>query len=130
MTHPLVEAARKYEGVKFKHQGRRKDALDCGGLLVLSVYDAYSRVLKDISGYKRAPDISRLKHELDEQLTPVIGEPESGHVLLMKTDSMPQHIAIKTDIGIIHAAADHGKVVEHGLNDRLRKQIVAVYSVV
>lgn len=123
----LVQAARTFEGTPFRHQGRAKWALDCAGLLILSALKM-GKAFDDIKGYSRSPDGRTLKAELDRQLNRVSREAEYGDVLLMRFGRAPQHLAIKTDKGIIHAYEAAGGVVEHRLDDKWSRRIIAVYE--
>lgn len=125
----LVEAARLYLGTPFKHQGRYSYGVDCGGLLILAAREM-GIYLQDIQGYHRMPDDTVLKQALDDQLIKTSRGANNtiyGDVLLMAFRKHPQHIAIRTDKGIIHAHEDSGGVVEHGLDDRWLKRIKGVY---
>lgn len=123
----LQTAARQYLGVKFHHQGRQPWALDCAGLVVLSAGDT-GRDVKDLKGYSRIPDGVTLQAIMNSQLKRVIRDPKPNDILLMRFKKNPQHIAIATDNGIIHSYESVGCVVEHGLDDRWRKRILAVYE--
>lgn len=121
----IVSAARKYLGVRWRHQGRSSLGVDCLGLLVLVGKDL-GLESRDTTDYARLPDGARLMRELDEQLTRV-AEHQAGDILLMRFNSSPQHLAIKTDIGIIHAYAQARKVVEHSLDSVWSSRIVCSY---
>lgn len=123
----LQTAARAYLDVPFHHQGRNKAGMDCGGLLVLSSHDI-GVILEDLQGYARQPDGITMQAELDRQLNRVHRQPQANDVLLMRFRKHPQHIAIKTDNGIIHAFEKAGKVVEHTLDKKWRSRIVGVYT--
>lgn len=123
----LQTAARQYLGVPFRHQGRNALGLDCGGLLVVAAADL-GRILDDIKGYARTPDGKTLVAVMERNLKRVNRKPEPNDIILFKLRKYPQHIAICTDIGIIHAHADNGKVVEHGLDDKWRSMIVGVFE--
>lgn len=123
----LALAAKAYEGVPFRHQGRSRAGLDCGGLLIVAAADV-GRVLTDLKGYARQPDGRQLKALLDSQLTPIaIRDMQTDDVLLMRFSKHPQHVAIKTDTGLIHAYQDAGEVVEQGLDKKWRNRIVGAY---
>ncbi len=123
----LVSSAREFMGVPFRHQGRNALGVDCLGLLVLAARKEGIE-LEDRKGYARTPDADKLRSECERQLTPVdIKDMRDGDILLMVFRRDPQHIAIKTDIGIIHSYSGSGAVVEHRLDDRWIKRIKAVY---
>ena len=124
----FVNAARKYLGVKFHHQGRNVAGLDCLGLVILAARDI-GRYLEDLKGYARTPDGDKLKKECERQLKAGdINNMKEGDILLMRFRREPQHLAIKTDVGIIHSYQDAGQVVEHGLDDKWLSRIKGVYK--
>ena len=123
----LQTAARQYLGVKFHHQGRQPWALDCAGLLILAARDI-GREGNDLKGYSRIPDGVTLQAILNSQLKRVFRKPKPNDILLLRFRKNPQHIAIATDIGIIHSYESIGHVVEHGLDEKWIKRIVAVYE--
>lgn len=121
----IVEAARKYLGVKWQHQGRSEFGVDCLGLIVNVARDCGMEVF-DSTDYSRVPDGNRLVKELDEQMIRV-DVADIGDVLLMRFGAGPQHLAIVTDVGIIHAWHGPKKVVEHVFDDEWRKRTVRAY---
>lgn len=123
----LDEAAKKYLDVKFHHQGRSLAGVDCLGLIYLSAADL-GVDLEDEKGYARTPDGNRLQSECDRQLTRInIDDAVNGDIYLMRFKRDPQHLAIKTSAGIIHAFKNAGKVVEHTLDDKWRARIKRAY---
>lgn len=123
----LVESARLYLDVPFQHQGRYEWAVDCGGLLILAARNL-GIYLQDIRGYSREPDGVTLKQSLDDQLIRVSRPPMYGDVMLMAFQKNPQHIAIRTDTGMIHAYAHAGKVVEHVFSEKWQSRVKGVYT--
>lgn len=134
----LVDAARRYMGAPFAHQGRAAWAMDCAGLLVLAERDC-GRELRDVAAYGRTPWRDGLESALvDNYGPPVQGDLLPGDKLLMRFAREPQHIAIVTDyigggLGIIHTRSDisngrqKGRVVEHILDATWRDRIVKVF---
>lgn len=126
----IVEAARLFLGTPFKHQGRYSYGVDCGGLLILAAREM-GVYLQDIQGYYRMPDDQVLKAALDDQLIRTSRGKDNtlyGDILLMAFRKNPQHIAIRTDKGIIHAHEDSGGVIETNLDERWKKRIKGVYT--
>jgi len=122
----IINAARNYLGVRYKHQGRTKFGLDCLGLVVRVAHDL-SLSNEDSTDYGSVPDGKRLMREMDARLD-ITMDAKPGDVLLMRFDKNPQHLAIMTDKGIIHSYAQVRGVVEHGLDDEWAKRIVRSYS--
>lgn len=122
----IIETARKYLGVRYKHQGRTRFGLDCLGLVVRVAHDL-GLSDEDSTDYGNVPDGKRLMLEFDKRLD-VVNHGQPGDVLLMRFDQNPQHLAIITDKGIIHSYAQARAVVEHGLDDVWSNRIVRTYS--
>lgn len=109
----LINAARNYLGTPYRHQGRDKRGLDCAGLIVVTLQDLGVAVA-DVQGYTMNPHRGRLQKIIESNTCiSMVDVPESGDILLIRFKTEPQHLAFKTDLGIIHATADLGMVVEH-----------------
>lgn len=124
----IVAEARTWLKTPFRHQGRvRGVGVDCAGVVV-GVAHALGLSTFDHTGYGREPHGGMLKRLLDAHLDRVTGEPQPGDVLLMRFEREPQHLAIVSDLGIIHAYERVGRCVEHGLDEVWRRRIVRAYS--
>lgn len=123
----IIDAARSYLGCRYHHQGRTRAGIDCAGLLVCVARDVGISTEGDQGGYSRTPDGQSLKQALDAFGSPITAF-QPGDFLLMRFDAQPQHIAIVTDVGIIHSYLSARRVVEHGLSDDWRRRIVAAYA--
>ena len=80
----------------------------------------------DSTDYGRIPDGQQLRAGLAQHLD-VVRTPLPGDVLLMRFEQHPQHVALVTDTGILHAYAQVRKVVEHRLDSLWASRIVAAY---
>lgn len=138
----LVEAARQYIGVPFKHQGRTPDGLDCAGLVALALLDARGIVIRDVQGYGREPWRDGFEAAVIENLGPPIETDalEVGDIVLMnrRPHGPANHIAIVSDyylggLGLIHTRSDlyrgqeKGRVTEHRLDERWQQRITKVF---
>lgn len=121
----VVNEARKWLGAPWQHQGRTKHGIDCVGLII-KVAHGLKLTDYDYTGYGRVPDGQTLKRLVEEHLDPA-GVDEVGAVLLLRFMQAPQHLAIRTDVGMIHAYAHVGKVIETSFDDRWRKRVVGAY---
>ena len=85
----------------------------------------------DLTTYDHDPDPDTLREYLDAQLERVPPyDRQVGDVLLMCLGARSMrghHLAIVTDVGLIHAYAPAKKVVETGLDATLSRAIVGVY---
>lgn len=125
----VVDCARSYLGVKFKHQGRTTAGLDCVGLAVRVLNDC-GYAVDDQRGYARNPT-GVLEGAINAQPSLVkVKECEAGDFLVMRIGREQQHVAIRTDKGIIHSYETVGKVVEHGFSQAWKRRVSAVYRVI
>lgn len=138
--HDIVACARQFLSVRFVHQGRSAEGLDCLGLL-LAVADRAGLVFEnlpameiDVPRYGMRPDVALLKAKLDQFLLPIAEqELAPGDVVLLKVDGSPQHLGIISDypmageFGLIHAYAPVRKVVEHRYDTQWRRNTYACY---
>jgi cell wall-associated NlpC family hydrolase len=120
----FIAAARSYVGVPFRHQGRTRHGVDCIGLVVCAARDI-GLTLADRTDYPRDPN-GLLPLEMARQFAPV-ESPQAGDILLMRFRGEPQHVAILAGATLIHGYASIGRVVEHGLDAKWRRRIVATY---
>jgi cell wall-associated NlpC family hydrolase len=123
----IINAARAYLGCRYHHQGRTRAGIDCAGLLVCVAREVGISTEGDQMGYSRTPDGMSLKRALDD-FGVRVDTFQPGDFLLMRFDSQPQHIAIVTDVGIIHSYLSARRVVEHRLSDDWRARIVRAYA--
>ena len=126
----IVREARVCLGTPFRHQGRRVGrGLDCVGL-VAHVGRRLGLVNYDHLAYGRVPPKGALEQHLAAaglRKTP-IDAAHLGDLYLIAFDRSPQHLAIKTDLGIIHAYLAVRRVVEHRLDAAWRARVVAAYA--
>ncbi|RME63900.1 MAG: peptidase P60 [Alphaproteobacteria bacterium] len=124
-----IVAARACLGTRFRHQGRLAGVgLDCVGLIA-----HVARTLKlsdyDYLHYGRLPHAGALQHHLGRAglvpIAPATALP--GDVLLFRFDAAPQHVALKTEHGMIHAFLLARRVVEHRIDDIWAVRLCAAY---
>lgn len=125
----IIQEARTWIGTPFKHQGRVKGiGVDCVGLII-GIAKAFNLSDFDITHYSRLPDGFLMQSLLDLHLQPINkASIQAGDILLMRFEHEPQHLAIVSDIGIIHAYAQVRRCVEHRLDDLWRSRIVSAYA--
>lgn len=127
-----VAHARAYVGTKWRHRGRKPWAIDCIGVLVLSVA-AGGVMMRDRRDYGREPWNDGLQRELEEHFGAPVEGMQPGDVVLIKWPEAPgpSHVGIIADychggLSIVHAHNDFG-VAEHRLDDKWLGMIVAAY---
>lgn len=124
----IVDEARTWLGTPFKHQGRLKGVgSDCIGI-VLEVGKSLGLIDLEVSGYGRSPDGILMQKTMDSYLDKVsFNTIQPGDILLMKFETLPQHVAFYTDIGILHSYQHVRKCIETSLDETWKNRIVAVY---
>jgi hypothetical protein len=125
----IINAARSYIGVRWEHQGRTRNGLDCIGLLVCIAKDIGIEPV-DFKEYRRVPDGHVFRQKIVEQTDP--GERndiKTGSILLVRQTAYPCHVQFAS-MGtlrntVIHASLIKRKVVEEPMEDFLR-YVIAV----
>lgn len=124
----IINEAREWINTPFHHQGRVKQVgVDCIGL-VQQVGKKLGYVYYDRSDYAREPAKGELQQAMNNHLVK-LKSLEPACILLMRFAREPQHVAFFTEKNtIIHAYESIGKCVEHRLDDKWKKRIVAIYG--
>lgn len=123
----VVDCARSWIGTPYHHQARVKGVgVDCIGLAIgvcreLGLIPAEF----DYNGYSRSPH-GVLLPVVEQFCKPE--EPQMGSLLIFRIRHEPQHCAIKTDRGIVHAYQGVDRVTEHCLGDWWESRIVGSYK--
>lgn len=133
----VIETARSYLGVPFRHQGRtRESGIDCAGLLLCVGRElGYLPPEFDVHGYDRTPDGVTLQRVCAEG-----GRRKSmrnrlpGDLVLMRSidTSWPTHVGVLSEIKgkpfLIHAWVTAGKVVETSYTDWWQDCTVGLFT--
>lgn len=115
MRQDVVDEARKWLGVPWRHEGRNHAGLDCVGLGVV-VARALGITTYDVSGYSRVPNPSLLQHlkRVGDEIP--IAQAEPGDFFAIRDEAYPFHVAFLSEKDgvphIIHAHARRRMVVE------------------
>jgi len=127
-VHQIILHARKWIDVPFQHQGRSLSGVDCIGIFS-SVSKEIGRTIPIPNNYTHHPDQKVLISEM-ERLFDRIKKSEMAYgdlVLLRFADDQKRvpnrHVAIRTDLGLLHASATFRKVTEHTLDDEWMAKI-------
>jgi cell wall-associated NlpC family hydrolase len=137
----IIETARSYKGVRFRHQGRaRHTGVDCLGLLICVAHDLALKWDKALlpkleeRDYSHTPDEDYFRQSLELFLQPSPSSTlQAGEVALMKIGGRVQHVGIIAAhpthhaLTLIHAYAPARKVVEHGVDAYWERAMVARY---
>lgn len=129
-----IDFARSMIGVPWRHHGRKPWAVDCLGLVVLSLRAAGLEV-RDKKHYGREPWKDGLQQGIRERCGDPIPEEQwqPGDIAVFKAPNRaPCHVALLADykyggFSIIHSHAQHN-CIECALDARWRRLLVEVYS--
>lgn len=131
MDIDLVNRARAYLKVPFRHRGRTSNGLDCAGLVVLCFQDL-GRPVIDKKVYGREPHRDGLRQVVEKNSIEKVFSMEPGDIVLMKFVDQPHHLGILGDyfaggLSLIHSYGEVGRVVEHRLDDVWKSRILDIY---
>ena len=135
----IIDAARSYLGVPFKHQGRSALGLDCLGLLVCVARDCglcyAGKPLSDAdrTDYGHLPNSERLYLGLSSVLKRS-SFPVAGGIVLLSVDKVARHLGIVAiypggGLSLIHAYAPARRVVEHRMDNEWQQRIYQCFTV-
>ncbi len=126
----LVLSARTLVGAEWHHEGRSTSQVDCIGVPIV-VAKLLNIPHIDIRGYPKQPD-GQLVRMLRDQLVEIpVGTEEPGDLVVMwwdRSTKEPFHVAMISDVGIIHCHMAVGKVVETPMKKTWRKRITNAFS--
>ena len=111
----VVNEARSWVGVPFRHQGRDRNGVDCVGLPIV-VLHSLGAVGDDfeIRDYARLPHHGTLEQRLVAHCTP-LPRAVPGCLIAIQWQRTLAHVALYTDTDtLIHALERHQAVIEHG----------------
>lgn len=129
----LLEAARAYVGVPFRHLGRSRTGLDCVGLLLVAAADA-GIPAEDPGAYDRGHrgwDMLAWLGARYDRLQ--LSEARDGDILVFNSQDThyPCHVGLRStrDLrpAVIHAQAGRGAVLEERLHWHLQRQLIAAF---
>jgi len=128
LANQVVSQAQTWLGTPWHHQARLKGVgVDCLGLIV-GVCNELEIPVQDYQQYDRFPDGYHLAKELERQLIKKNSQPSPGDIMLFRISRMPQHLAICTPMGLIHAHQGVMKVVETSMPNHWDTHILGVYQ--
>jgi hypothetical protein len=113
----LIAEARKWLGTSYRNQGRDRDGVDCGGLLLVIGRELGLTELEHL-GYSNNPDGETFERLLNENCDPVRDwrHPQPGDILAHDFGEGIQHTSIVTEteprLKVIHAKRPIGRARE------------------
>lgn len=134
----IVEIARQWIGVKYRHQGRtRENGVDCIGLIIVVGEELGCNTKGIPSKYSKNPNGNLLLDNAKNYLKPTAKKFEDmqiGDVAVLwgYTRHTPQHFAVVGEWGgrltMIHALSKNHEVVEHGWDRFWQQRLEMVYE--
>ena len=122
----VVEAARSWLGVRYKHKGRSRRGVDCVGLLFDTVNRSLGMHMED-PHYVHRPTPEMALREIRRYATRItIAKLQPGDVVLMQFSGVATHFGIYTGHGVVHACAPARRVIEQPFK-RLTSNLVGAY---
>jgi cell wall-associated NlpC family hydrolase len=124
----IVETARKYLDVKWKHQGRNPEVgVDCAGLVVLVAKEIGLSSYDTVNYQRNAHNDAFVKHFANNMKKKRMLDRKVGDVLLFRDALFSCHSGFVSEKNgvqhIIHAYARYKKVVEEPLTDEWLSKI-------
>jgi NlpC/P60 family putative phage cell wall peptidase len=128
MSNDVVIAARKWLGTPYQHQGRLLGVgVDCIGVCIKVAHELGLSEF-DTADYAASPDGVSLQAMADAHMDRIpFDDATVGDWLLLKWKAHPQHFALLTDIGVLHAYAGAERVIETVLTPSWIRKIVCAY---
>lgn len=123
----FVAQARTWLDVPYHHQGYSRYGADCIGFVIGAALElGLDWRPFDIPNRSRYSDGYTFENQVRKVFTPT-NSPEPGDLLLFRIHRHPQHCALLTDKGMIHAYESIGKVVETDYTQRWRSLLVQAF---
>jgi len=127
-----IAFARSMIGAQWRHRGRKPWAVDCLGLISLSL-DHAGIEIRDRTDYGRDPWNEGLRQELRDHFGEPASEWKEGDIALMRWANIPEpsHVGFIANyahggLSLIHAYSKQA-VIEHRIDDKWRGMIVEAY---
>lgn len=126
----IVDEARTWDKVRFRHQGRSRNGVDCVGMLI-AVSKKVLGVAPDIdNNYSKRPSQQDIFDNIKKYLIRIKKEDaRPGDIVQMRYGKQATHFGLLTDAGVIHAAAMNRRVVEHRITPEVRSHIIAYFAI-
>lgn len=136
----ILKVAKSWLGTKFHYAGRIKKnefndgGVDCIGLILKigeeigSTSNGKNIVTYDYLNYSRYPNFGEMQKFLGKYFMKITKkQAKIGDLIYFNFPNRLEHIAIISDIGIIHCYIEAKSVVEHHLNNYWFEKIVEFY---
>jgi cell wall-associated NlpC family hydrolase len=133
----LIEAARRYLGVPYKHKGRDHDGLDCAGLVLRSAIDAgITHLPKHLPNYEPTVNSNVLIELVRSYTEPILrrGEGQAGDILVLSTGHYAGHMGFldltPTPLFIHSVRETPGCVIVQEMTGLLWGRVIGVHRLI
>lgn len=130
----IVNEARSWKGVRWKHQGRSRMGVDCAGVVAKVAHDL-AISMYDCVNYPRRSQGNEFLNHFREHLvekSPVNHEPKPGDVAVFAEPKFPCHSGVITEkagkLYVVHAHVNRRMVVEEPLDPHWRSKLVTLFE--
>lgn len=128
----LVEEARTWLDVPWRHLGRNRAGIDCVGLGV-EVLKSLDLPWHDVPSYSSTPHAGLIAH-IKQVCDPIkINDIKPGDVLVFRTAHYPFHVGMVSEkygkLHVIHATAARRKVVEEPFAHELVDNVTHAFRI-
>lgn len=131
MRNKIVQAAKQTVGTAYHSMGRKVGVgLDCVGVVVHCA-QAIQYPYVDCKRYSEKPGQKELFAYLDANFEEIeLDKAQPGDILVFwfREKGVEQHLAMKSDLGMIHIYNTVGRVVEHGIDEFWQKRLLRAYQ--
>lgn len=132
-AHDIVAVANGLVGVRYRHQGRNRNGLDCAGLVILIAHKL-ELTDKDTMAYSRRPNATEFTAFMIEAgcIQLPVAQLTHGDIVRLNTSGWPVHLGVYEvdDRGqewYIHAFLPHKKVTRDPFTDIVRRNLSSVW---
>jgi cell wall-associated NlpC family hydrolase len=113
----VIDEARAWVGVPFRHQGRDGSGIDCVGLpIVVGQRLGFFAPDFEVARYGRLPT-GELIERVQQHCVP-LARALPGSLVVIAWTKIAAHVAICTGETLVHAYESVGRVIEHGYRGR------------
>lgn len=136
----ILKVAKSWLGTKFHYTGRIKKnefndgGIDCIGLIIKigeeigSTFNGKNIGIYDYLSYSRYPNFGEMQQFLDKYFVKITKkQARIGDLIYFNFSNKLEHIAIMSDVGIIHCYIEAKSVVEHHLNEYWNEKVIEFY---
>lgn len=139
-SNKILKVAKSWLNTKFHYGGRVKinnqnnGGIDCIGLIlkigeeVNSTYNGKNIIMLDQTNYSKFSNNFEMKKFLDKYFIKIKEKDvKIGDIAYINFNNNLEHVAVISDVGLIHCYVEARKVVEHSLNQYWKDKIKCFY---